>query len=137
MKKYLSKHRILFVIIVFLAILLSLGLGYQKFYAQEVLRQELNLDGLFVNIQGVEIKTEGNVWGEKPYKEIRIKIPSLASKGDDTLKEGDSKINQIINREALDEGVTKWLKNVFNKKEAKKYSVHIEVWYRDDKIVDE
>ena len=66
MKKYLSKHRILFVIIVFLAILLSLGLGYQKFYAQEVLRQELNLDGLFVNIQGVEIKTEGNVWGEKP-----------------------------------------------------------------------
>ncbi|MFZ2347572.1 MAG: hypothetical protein WAX09_04120 [Lactococcus chungangensis] len=65
MKKYLSKHRILFVIIVFLAILLSLGLGYQKFYAQEVLRQELNLDGLFVNIQGVEIKTEGNVWGRK------------------------------------------------------------------------
>lgn len=119
------------------ALLCSVGFGYLKFIRQEELRQELNLDGLFVNVQGVDIKTEVDYWGNKPYKNIRIKIPSLASKGDDATKESDNKVNQIINREELDKGVTKWLKNIFNKKEAKRYTKHIEVWYRDDKIVDE
>lgn len=135
--KIVLQNKKVIVRMVIIALFCSIGFGYYKFIRKEELRQELNLEGLFVNVQGIDVKTEADYWGEKPYKTIRIKIPSFASKGDDATKESDNKVNQIINREELDKGVTKWLKNVFNRKETKRYTNHIEVWYRDDKIVDE
>lgn len=119
-----------------IALLLSVLFGYFKFIRQEELRQELNLDGLFVNVQGLDVKTEADYWGDKPYKNIVIKIPSLASKGDDATKETNDSVNKIVNREELGKGVVKWLKNVYNGQEAKRFTKHIEVWYRDDKIID-
>lgn len=124
--------------------LLSLGViffsiyqGYQVFSTKERMRQELNLDGLFINIKGVEVTTEAaDLFSEKPYKSITIKIPSIASVGDDTTDpNATQQINRIIDREKLDTGFTTWLIEIFDEKVAKEYTDKIDVWYRDDKII--
>ncbi|SKA03759.1 hypothetical protein SAMN02745116_02210 [Pilibacter termitis] len=127
-----------FFVLIVIALVASAVLGYGRFSKIEAKKQALNLDGLFVNIQGVDVKTvNSGFFSDKPYEKITIKIPSLASKGDDATKEGAEKVNQIIDREKLGEGFTKWLKTIFNSKTARQYTDDIEVWYRDDKIIDE
>ncbi|MCM6930455.1 hypothetical protein [Enterococcus italicus] len=119
--------------------ILSVVFGYINFRNQEIMKQELNLDGLFMNIKNVKIDTTESGFGsKKPYDAIVIKIPSIASQFDDQIKEGfDSEKNEIINRESLDASFTKWLEETFSTTQAKKYTNKIEVWYRDIKIVDE
>jgi hypothetical protein len=126
----------LFVILV-VALAVSAVLGYRQFSQKEIMKQELNLNGLFVNIKGVETKTtSSDFFSDKPYDTIVIKIPSIASTGDDATTEKDAKdVNQIIDREKLDKGFIAWLKSVFDDNVAKHYANHIEVWYRDDKII--
>lgn len=127
----------IFVVIV-IAIIFSAILGYHKYSQRELMKQELNLDGLFVNIKGVEVKTiDGGFFSEKPYEKIVIKIPSIASVGDDARKEGQDKINQIIDREKLGKGFENWLRHIFNITIAKNYTDKIEIWYRDNKVIDE
>lgn len=128
----------LFFIVLFF---LSLILGYKKYSDRETLKRELNLDGLFVNVKDVKIvTTEASYFEEKPYSKIEITIPSLSSNLDDQIK-SDSNAketpNQIINRERFDDEFIKWLKSVYDKKEAKRYTKKIKIWYRDIKVIDE
>lgn len=124
-------------VVVVIGVALSAILGYREYSRKELMKQELNLDGLFINIKGVNVKTvSSNLFSEKPYKSIVIKIPSIASEGDDATKEGGDKTNQIIDREKLNKGFESWLKNIFNSDFAKTYTDDIEVWYRDHKIID-
>lgn len=127
----------LFVVFV-IAIAISAVLGFRQYRQREIMKQELNLDGLFVNIKGVDISTSSARFSsKKPYASIKIKIPSIASTGDDAIKENDNEINQIIDREKLGKDFENWLKVTFNSSVAKNYTEHIEVWYRDNKIIDE
>ena len=45
--------------------------------------------------------------------------------------------NQIIDREKFDKSFIAWLKSIYDKKVAKKYTKRIEIWYRDIKIIDD
>lgn len=111
--------------------------GFQQFSKKEKLKQELNLDGLFVNVKDIKIDTkESSIFDKKPYENITIKIPSLASENDDSLIDG-KKVNKIIDREKFDEKFTLWLKHIFRKDVARKYTNNITIWYRDQKIVNE
>lgn len=130
------KYLILFFLCI--AILGSFFAGYYSFSKKQQVKQELNLDGLFVNIKDVEIETEGSgFFSDKPYSTITIKIPSIASQLDDQLDGNTKNRTELIDREKLDASFTEWLKKTFSAKEAKKYTDKIVVWYRDDKIVDE
>lgn len=141
MKKVLTDLRILLPILCLFAIIISAVFGFQRFRSKEIMKQELNLDGLFVNIQGVDIKTsESNPFDTKPYDKIVVKIPSISSKNDDITDEKEAKeaeVNQVINREKLDQGFTNWLKKVYNEKIGSTYTNEIEIWYRDYKVIDE
>ena len=64
-------------------------------------------------------------------------IPSLASENDDATSDKSQNVNKIIDREDLGNGFTRWLKKVFSSDEARKYTNRIEIWYRDEKIIDE
>lgn len=141
MKNRINVHTLLIALLVItiLGVVVSGSVGYKNYADKEAMKQELNLDGLFVNIKGVSTKTiNSDSSSAKPYDTIVIKIPSIASSGDDATAEKDVKnINQIIDREKLDIGFTKWLKSVFDKKVVGNYTDHIEVWYRDAKIINE
>lgn len=134
-----NKRGILFVIFVLIVIgfAASAFLGYREYSQKEIMKQELNLNGLFINIKGVEIDTtNGEFFSEKPYKDITIKIPSIASTGDDATKENDDQVNQILDREKLDKGFSTWLVNTFDQDFASIYTDKVQVWYRDHKIID-
>lgn len=132
MKK--SNYRAVAILLAFIA---SVFIGFHQFSKKEELKRELNLQGLFMNVKGVEVKTENAIfYDEKPYKSIVIKIPSLASEYDDSVS--DSKlVNKIINREQFDEHFVQWLEHTFKKEVASKYTSHIEVWYRDRRVINE
>ncbi|MBC6977301.1 hypothetical protein FOA39_05145 [Streptococcus cristatus] len=127
--------------LVTIAIFASIILGYSKYSERERLKQELNLDGIFINVKGVKISTEEtNYFESKPYKRIKIEIPSLSSELDDktTGSSNDKEIpNQIIDREKFDKSFIEWLKSIYDNKIAKKYTKRIEIWYRDIKIIDD
>lgn len=125
-----------------LVVILSVGFGYHRYYQRNLMKQELNLDGIFINVRGVNVKTtEANYFGTKPsnrpYDKIVIMIPSLASENDDATSDKSQNVNKIIDREDLGNGFTRWLKKVFSSDEARKYTNRIEIWYRDEKIIDE
>ncbi|MGT2950244.1 hypothetical protein [Streptococcus cuniculi] len=46
-------------------------------------------------------------------------------------------MNKVMDREQLDKGFATWLSQIFDKDETAQYTVHIEVWYRDDTIIDQ
>ena len=127
--------------LVTIAIFASIILGYSKYSERERLKQELNLDGIFINVKGVKISTEEtNYFESKPYKRIKIEIPSLSSELDDktTGSSNDKEIpNQIIDREKFDKSFIEWLKSIYDNKIAKKYTKRIEIWYLDIKIIDD
>ena len=127
--------------LVTIAIFASIILGYSKYSERERLKQELNLYGIFINVKGVKISTEEtNYFESKPYKRIKIEIPSLSSELDDktTGSSNDKEIpNQIIDREKFDKSFIEWLKSIYDNKIAKKYTKRIEIWYRDIKIIDD
>lgn len=127
--------------LVIIAIFASIFLGYSKYSERELLKQELNLDGIFINVKGVKISAEEtNYFESKPYKRIKIEIPSLSSELDDqTTSNSKNKEmpNQIIDREKFDKSFIAWLKSIYDKKVAKKYTKRIEIWYRDIKIIDD
>ncbi|WP_049492740.1 hypothetical protein [Streptococcus constellatus] len=122
------------------ALFISIFLGYNKYSERELLKQDLNLDGVFVNIKDVKISTEEtNYFESKPYKKIKIEIPSLSSQLDDRTSENSNNKgipNQIIDREKFDKNFVDWLKLIYDKKIAEKYTKKIEIWYRDIKVVD-
>ena len=105
------------------ALFISIFLGYNKYSERQLLKQDLNLNGIFINVKGVEISTEEtNYFESKPYKKIKIEIPSLSSQLDDQTSSNSNNKgtpNQIINREKFDKNFVDW----FN-------------WYRDIKVVD-
>lgn len=118
-----------------ISLLGSIFLGFWQFSKKETMKRDLNLDGLFVNIKGVDVKTENSsIFDEKPYDKIVIKIPSLASENDDSLIDG-KKVNKLIDRENFDKYFKTWLKHIFSKETARKYANQIVVYYRDDKII--
>lgn len=123
------------------ALFISIFLGYNKYSERELLKRDLNLDGVFVNIKDVKISTEEtNYFEKKPYKKIKIEIPSLSSQLDDQTSDNSNNkgmSNQIINREKFDKNFVNWLKSIYDKKIAEKYTKKIEIWYRDIKVVDE
>ncbi|MCY7017033.1 hypothetical protein MK366_05180 [Streptococcus sanguinis] len=123
------------------ALFISIFLGYNKYSERELLKQDLNLDGVFVNIKDVKISTEEtNYFESKPYKKIKIEIPSLSSQLDDRTSENSNNkgiANQIIDREKFDKNFVDWLKLIYDKKIAEKYTKKIEILYRDIKVVDE
>lgn len=116
-------------------VLVSLGAGFWRYSKFEVAKEKLQLDSIFANVQGAEVKTEdSSLFSDKPYKSITINIPSLASKSDDTTQ-GQDKTNQIIDRESFDKRFVKWLKDTYNKGEAKKYTDEITINYRDQRVI--
>ena len=123
------------------ALFISIFLGYNKYSERELLKQDLNLDGVFVNIKDVKISTEEtNYFESKPYKKIKIEIPSLSSQLDDRTSENSNNkgiANQIIDREKFDKNFVDWFKLIYDKKIAEKYTKKIEILYRDIKVVDE
>ena len=123
------------------ALFISIFLGYNKYSERQLLKQDLNLDGIFINVKGVEISTEEtNYFESKPYKKIKIEIPSLSSQLDDQTSSNSNNKgtpNQIINREKFDKNFVDWLKLIYDKKIAEKYTKKIEILYRDIKVVDE
>ena len=123
------------------ALFISIFLGYNKYSERELLKQDLNLDGVFVNIKDVKISTEEtNCFESKRYKKIKIEIPSLSSQLDDRTSENSNNkgiANQIIDREKFDKNFVDWLKLIYDKKIAEKYTKKIEILYRDIKVVDE
>ncbi|MCR8967544.1 hypothetical protein [Streptococcus zalophi] len=126
--------------LVILSIILGFLLGINRFYTKEKMKQELQLNSLFLNIEGLKVTTDNSsIWSNKPYKKIVIKIPSIASKNDDATnqKEAANKVNKVIDREKLDEGFANWIEKIFNKKETQQYTDEIEIWYRDNKIISE
>lgn len=139
MKTVIKKNwKLVLAVSLIVALMGSVAVGFQRFRQLEIMKQELNLDGLFINIKGVEVKTkDSGFFSEKPYEKIVIKIPSIASEGDDATKEGQNQVNQILDREKLGDGFASWLTNTFNSDVAKNYTDSIEVWYRDNKIIDE
>ena len=122
------------------ALFISIFLGYNKYSERQLLKQDLNLDGIFINVKGVEISTEEtNYFESKPYKKIKIEIPSLSSQLDDQTSSNSNNKgtpNQIINREKFDKNFVDWLKSIYDEKIAKRYTKKIEIWYRDIKVVD-
>ena len=112
------------------ALFISIFLGYNKYSERQLLKQDLNLDGIFINVKGVEISTEEtNYFESKPYKKIKIEIPSLSSQLDDQTSSNSNNKgtpNQIITREKFDKNFVDQLK----------YTKKIEIWYRDIKVVD-
>ena len=122
------------------ALFISIFLGYNKYSERQLLKQDLNLDGIFVNVKGVEISTEEtNYFESKPYEKIKIEIPSLSSQLDDQTSSNSNNKgtpNQIINREKFDKNFVDWLKSIYDEKIAKRYTKRIEIWYRDIKVVD-
>ena len=122
------------------ALFISIFLGYNKYSDRQLLKQSLNLDGIFINVKDVKISTEEtNYFESKPYKKIKIEIPSLSSQLDDQMSANSNKKgtpNQIINREKFDKNFVAWLKSIYNEKIAKIYTKKIEIWYRDIKVVD-
>lgn len=122
------------------ALFISIFLGYNKYSERQLLKQSLNLDGIFINVKDVKISTEEtNYFESKPYKKIKIEIPSLSSQLDDQMSANSNKKgtpNQIINREKFDKNFVAWLKSIYNEKIAKIYTKKIEIWYRDIKVVD-
>ena len=123
-----------------IALFISIFLGYNKYSERQLLKQSLNLDGIFINVKDVKISTEEtNYFESKPYKKIKIEIPSLSSQLDDQMSANSNKKrtpNQIINREKFDKNFVAWLKSIYNEKIAKIYTKKIEIWYRDIKVVD-
>ncbi|UGQ07862.1 hypothetical protein [Streptococcus anginosus] len=123
-----------------IALFISIFLGYNKYSERQLLKQSLNLDGIFINVKDVKISTEEtNYFESKPYKKIKIEIPSLSSQLDDQMSANSNKKgtpNQIINREKFDKNFVAWLKSIYNEKIAKRYTKRIEIWYRDIKVVD-
>ena len=103
------------------ALFISIFLGYNKYSERQLLKQDLNLDGIFINVKGVEISTE-----ETNYFD------------DQTSSNSNNKgtPNQIINREKFDKNFVDWLKSIYDEKIAKRYTKKIEIWYRDIKVVD-
>lgn len=122
------------------ALFISIFLGYNKYSERQLLKQNLNLDGIFINVKDVKISTEEtNYFESKPYKKIKIEIPSLSSQLDDQTSANSNKKgtpNPIINREKFDKNFVAWLKSIYNEKIAKIYTKKIEIWYRDIKVVD-
>ncbi|EGJ44649.1 hypothetical protein [Streptococcus sanguinis] len=123
------------------ALFISIFLGYNKYSERQLLKQDLNLDGIFINVKGVEISTEEtNYFESKPYKKIKIEIPSLSSQLDDQTSSNSNNKgtpNQIINREKFDKNFVDWLKSIYDEKNCKKdIQKKIEIWYRDIKVVD-
>ena len=86
-----------------IALFISIFLGYNKYSERQLLKQSLNLDGISINVKDVKISTEEtNYFESKPYKKIKIEIPSLSSQLDDQTSANSNKKgtpNQIINRE--------------------------------------
>ena len=122
------------------ALFISIFLGYNKYSERQLLKQDLNLDGIFINVKDVKISTEEtNYFESKPYKKIKIEIPSLSSQLDDQTSSNSNNKgtpNQIINREKFDKNFVDWLKSIYDEKIAKRYTKEIEIWYRDIKVVD-
>lgn len=108
------------------ALFISIFLGYNKYSERQLLKQDLNLDGIFINVKGVEISTEEtNYFESKPYKKIKIEIPSLSSQLDDQTSSNSNNKgtpNQIINREKFDKNFVDWLKSIYDEKIAKRYT---------------
>lgn len=128
------------VIIVFMTI----GMAFTNYTRHAALREELDLRGTFENVPGVEIRTtQSSFFSKKPYQRIIIRIPSLASSNDDlsrndlfSRKNADL-VNKVIDREQLDKGFALWISRIFDKEKAARYTDVIEIWYRDDRIIEE
>ncbi|MGT2716183.1 hypothetical protein [Streptococcus respiraculi] len=127
----------------FIIFLLTLGMAFLNHTRHATLRERLDLNGIFENVPGVEIRTtQSSFFSDKPYQRIVICIPSLASANDDLSRHNVSGknvdlVNKVIDREQLDKGFATWLRQIFDKNEAAQYTNHIEVWYRDDKIIEQ
>ena len=109
-----------------IALFISIFLGYNKYSERQLLKQSLNLDGIFINVKDVKISTEEtNYFESKPYKKIKIEIPSLSSQLDDQTSSNSNNKgtpNQIINREKFDKNFVDWLKSIYDEKIAKRYT---------------
>lgn len=59
MKNRINGHTLLIALLVItiLGVVVSGSVGYKNYADKEAMKQELNLDGLFVNIKGVSTKT--------------------------------------------------------------------------------
>lgn len=136
-KQQLKRFKKILLPLVTISLLYSGVIGYRRYQ----LKKALQLDSLFVNLkgqgQGVQIETEAaGPLSLKLYKKLVIKIPSLASEGDDANKK-NADVNKIIDREKFGKGYTEWLRKTFDREFASKYTDEIIVYYRDDKIIEE
>ncbi|MQW23038.1 MULTISPECIES: hypothetical protein [unclassified Lactococcus] len=127
--------------IVLLALFVTIFIAYSKGKDDVVNRyntEEKIESELFTNVKGTTVTgtPQSSFSSKKTFKNLKIEIPSFASVYDDKKAES-VKATQIISREDLDRDITSWLKKSYNKKEAAKITDHVEVWYRDNKIIDE
>jgi hypothetical protein len=98
--------------------------------------KEANLREVFPNVSTKVTTTWAPLSSDKPYSEITIEIPSLASKYDDSATDSDKdKLNKVIDRVAFGTEFKEWLRKVYNGKAAAKYTDKIVVKYRDDVVI--
>lgn len=124
------------ILLSFIVIFIVIGFGnwWNNFFNTYYPNDDSIQGQLFPNIANTKVEVEENIFsfsGVK-YEKIIIKIGSLSSEYDDSSQA--AKANNIINRKLLDQNFKKWLIKSFNKKEAKKLSDHIEIYYRGIKI---
>jgi hypothetical protein len=124
------------VIIVMGVVAATMAFAYLQVQHKLDLAKEANLSEVFSNVSATVETTPASFFSEKPYSEILIEIPSLASKYDDSTKESDKdKLNKVIDRVVLGEGITKWLRKVYDGHTAAKYTDKIVVKYRDEIVI--
>lgn len=125
------------VIAIIIALSLTLWQGVSR-TANNFKITQLIKDEVFSNIEDVEVKCtpQKNIIYPQACEQLTMIIPSLASIYDDKGKES-KKANLIINREELDEGIEKWLKESYNDQEGRKIAQHVVIKYRDTTIIDE
>lgn len=135
LKQVFSIKKILLLIVITIALSLYGYFQWSNNFRASYYSQDTSLRGqLFPNVTNTTIDATKNntLFSKVPYDNITIKIGSLSSKYDDSNKSAVS--NNIINSKTLDQKFTKWLIHAFDKKESKKVTEHIDVYYRGIKI---
>ena len=124
-------RKVIFLLTVLVALFVGVFWGIRKFTAEYYFKNTI-----LNNVEGVSIVVESKLFSdfpiigsEVPYKSVTIVIPDLA-RG----KEGEDS-NNVINNDILSSGIKKWIRTMYQRDEAKKFTDKLVVKYRDDTII--
>ena len=124
-------RKVIFLLTVLVALFVGVFWGIRKFTAEYYFKNTI-----LNNVKGVSIVVESKLFADfpiigsdVPYNSVTIKIPDLASK-----KVGEDS-NNVINNDLLSSGIKNWIKTMYQRDEAKKFTDKLVVKYRDDTII--